>query len=202
MLETRCTLRSTLLAVQRVVHRVVRRRVGRLAGRAVADVNQIGAEQGVERYVVAHHADHGGRVVVERHEHRLIAVGPRRGQIADGVVVEGGIVGRDERGGDRIGGAIICASCGGGRRYAGDAVVHSRRLVGVGVGSQRICAEQRQGAGAQRRTNCARDKIGIALLPRAICVIGFSIPFFICTSTRVSCGFDLAANIRSQLSPK
>ena len=42
-------------------------------------------------------------------------------------------------------------------------------------------------------------RFGVAAVLRAFCVIGFSIPFFICTSTRVSCGFDLVANIRSTL---
>src|ERR1700722_20517764 len=36
-------------------------------------------------------------------------------------------------------------------------------------------------------------RLGVADVRRAICVIGFSIPFFIYTSTRVSCGFDLVA---------
>src|SRR5450432_1135755 len=40
------------------------------------------------------------------------------------------------------------------------------------------------------RTACA-TRLGVADVRQALCVIGFSIPFFICTSTRVSCGFDL-----------
>ncbi len=35
----------------------------------------------VEGHVVAHHADDGGGVVVERREHRLVAIGPRRREI-------------------------------------------------------------------------------------------------------------------------
>jgi hypothetical protein len=48
------------------------------AGRhAVHGVGEVGGQRGVERHVVAHHADEGRDVVVERREHRLVAVGPR-----------------------------------------------------------------------------------------------------------------------------
>ena len=40
-------------------------------------------------HVVAHHADDGGGVVVERREHRLVAVGPRRHEVLQRDVVEG-----------------------------------------------------------------------------------------------------------------
>jgi hypothetical protein len=112
----------------------------------VADVHQIGAQQRVERDVVAHHADDGGRVIVERHEHRLIAVGPRRRHVADRVVVEGRILRRNERGGDRIRSGQHLRELRGGGRYAGDAIVHPRRLIGVGRRNhcERVCAEQRE----------------------------------------------------------
>ena len=68
-----------VVALQRLVVRVAGRRVGRRD--ALADVDDVVREHAAEVDVVAHHADHGRGVIVERREHRLVAVGPRRREV-------------------------------------------------------------------------------------------------------------------------
>ena len=85
-------LQIDVVGVHRLIHGVVGRRVRGNAGRRIGDVHEVGAQQRVERNVIAHHSDHRRRVIVERHEHRLIAIRPRRRQVADRVVVERGIL--------------------------------------------------------------------------------------------------------------
>ena len=162
---------------------------------ALGDVDEVGAQQGVERDVVAHHADHRRDVIVERREHRLVAIGPRHRHIAYGVVVEGGVLGRDERG---LTGSVApsCWPAGGHRRYAGDAVVHARCLVCVECWPRLPPRRQRsEPAGAHARAKGRRDAHRALRVP---ILFGAAIPFFICTSTGVSWEFQVAENIRNQ----
>ena len=192
VLDTRCALRSTLLSSS--ASDTWRCSPASTPARrtAVADVHEVGAQQGVERHVVAHHADHGRGVIVERHEHRLIAVGPGRRHVADGVVVERRILGRDQRGADRARPRSSSA------RAARRSAVRRRcgcTFASLGrrwVPARARCAPSSASAPAHAVARSASvTRRGIAAR-RAICLIGFSIPFFICTSTRVSCGFDVA----------
>ena len=113
-------------------------------------IDEVGAQHGIERHIVAHHADHRRRVIVQGDEHRLIAIGPRRRHVADGVVVELRIVGCHQR---RLHGARrgehlgeLCRR----RRHPGDAVVHARRLVGVHCLRVSAGARQCECTGARR----------------------------------------------------
>ena len=84
-----------------------------------------------KRHVVAHHADHGRDVVVERREHGLVAVGPRHREVLQRDVVERAVLH------GRVGGVGGAArgdvarhrrQHGLARRHAGEAVVHALRL--------------------------------------------------------------------------
>src|SRR6202030_1328879 len=68
---------------------VVLRRGGRQSG-SLYRVKNVTGQHLVERDVVADHADHGGHVVVQWAEHRLVAIGPRHRPVFQGDVVERG----------------------------------------------------------------------------------------------------------------
>jgi hypothetical protein len=69
---------------------------------AVHGVSQVGRQRRAEVHVVAHHANEGGHVVIERREHRLIAVGPRHGHVLERDVIEGWRLGGDVGRGDGV----------------------------------------------------------------------------------------------------
>jgi hypothetical protein len=101
---------------------------------AVDRVGQVGGQRGVERHVVAHHADERRDVVVERREHRLVAVGPRHGHVLERHVVERRLLGGDVGRGERIAAgnqAFHLAERGLGRRHAGNTVMDALRLVAI-----------------------------------------------------------------------
>ena len=143
-------LEVDILVVQRLVVIVVGRRVGGYAC-AGTDIDEVGREQGVEGDVIAHHADHGGGVVVERHEHALLFVGPRCHEVLQRHVVEGAVVHRGLRGSGRIAAGDVGAHVfqyRGVRRYAGESLVHAPGLLArPGNG----CLTDRQ-----QRCNCSQ----------------------------------------------
>ena len=78
-----------MLIFQRLVMGIAGGRGGR-AG--VAHIEQVTVEDAAEVHVVTDHTDDGGGVVVERCKHVLGLVGPGRGKLLDGDVVEGRVV--------------------------------------------------------------------------------------------------------------
>jgi hypothetical protein len=84
-----------ILVFHLLVERVVGGRIGRQPG--TADVEDVGRQQGAEGHIVAHHADHGGCVVIERGKHALVTIGPGR----DPVLQRGGVKGGRQHGASR-----------------------------------------------------------------------------------------------------
>ncbi len=136
---------------------VAGRRIGRHAAGVAARVENVGRQHRIERQVVAHHADHGGGVVVERSEHRLFAIGPRRHQVLERDVVERAAVHGDARRAGRVsrqqGGHLIehaRARC-----DTGDALVDALGLLArAGAGEPR-CAQR---TAQQCRAQCAPER--------------------------------------------
>ena len=63
----------------------------------VADVSQVGREQGIEGHIVTDHADDRGDIIVERYEYRLIAIRPWCGKVFQRDIIKIHVVHRDER---------------------------------------------------------------------------------------------------------
>src|SRR5256886_11996530 len=125
---------------------VVVRGRGRGQPGRVHDVENVVGQGGVERHVVAGHADDGRGVVIEGREHRLVAIGPGNHQVLQRHVVERRGAGGDGRGGQQAGSAGTAAYRSGHlgehgrrRRLAGDALVDALGLLvrsGVGGNGQ------------------------------------------------------------------
>src|SRR3984893_12082156 len=144
---------------------VVQGRRRRQSGR-VHDVENVVGERGVERHVVAGHADDGRGVVIERREHALVAIGPRDHQVLQRHVVE-----RRGAGGD-AGGSQQARLPGTGadrgrhlaehtrrRRLAGDALVDALGLlVRSGVGGNAQLRQQQHGR-RQRASRAGRHDL-------------------------------------------
>ena len=72
-----------------------------------ADVHDVAVQQLIERHVVADHADHGCRRVVELRVHGAVAIRPRSRELAHRRVVERGIAHRVHRGAERVAGSDL-----------------------------------------------------------------------------------------------
>ena len=127
-------MRSNALLFERDVVTIVGHRVGRQAQARGADIQDIGRQQGIERNVVADHADDRRRVVVQIGENVEIAVGPRRGEVfqrnrRERIVVHRRVGGIDRRAArDTV--DVVPHGCQYrvGWRYAGQPVVHALGL--------------------------------------------------------------------------
>ncbi len=73
---------------------IVARRGRRRADRRLHRIKDVRRQRGVERLVVTDHSNDGGRVVVQRSEHRLVAVGPGRDEVLQRDAVEARRLGR------------------------------------------------------------------------------------------------------------
>ena len=139
-------LQIDVLVFKRLVMVVVGWRVGRYSGPR-ADVNEVCREQGIEGHIVAHHADHGGGVIVERYENALFLIGPGRNEILECHVVEGTVIHCQLRGSGGVATGDIgphVFQYGRVGRYAREPLVHAPGLL----------ARPRDGRLAQDRQHC------------------------------------------------
>ena len=133
---------------------VVVRGRGRRQPRRIHDVQNVVGQGGVECHVVAGHADDGRGVVIERREHRLVAIGPGDHQVLQGHAVERRGAGGDGRGGQQTRLAGTAADRAGHlgehrrrRRLAGYALVDALRLlVRSGMGGKCQLRQQQRSA--------------------------------------------------------